>query len=151
MALLDCRLLEECLGALSHRHHVMYLTCLELFRQEPGLTSTRKLATRARLDQAVVVPALRELERLLLIRCERSSKGTWVEVLAASPEALLALRQRSLQRGGAAARASPLGLWLVAKAEAALRARGQLPPLPHPAPLPPLPPGEEDWPDDIWG
>ncbi len=115
-AAIDNRLVEEVGGALTRTQILVYLAAIKLFRGRVLRVGLRPFAAWARLDHSHVVKALPVLERLHLLRVERSTRGSRIEVLEATDEALCALRERSLERGGAAAKASPQGARLAAEA-----------------------------------
>lgn len=127
---IDTPLEEELAGALDGVPYKIYVGVVRLFRGRPAWTSMRKLAEQLHQRHAQVVATLAQLEALHLIAYETTRQGTRVEVLPCSPQALVALRERAVERLGEDARFSRRAEQRQARARAELG-------LPQPAPQPP--------------
>lgn len=129
---IDTPLEEELAAALEGVPYKIYVGVVRLFRGRPAWTTMRELAEQLHQDHGQVVKVLPQLEVLHLIAYETTARGTRLEVLPCSAQALVALRQRAEERLGAKARFSRRANQRLA------RARDELG-LPQPAPQPPRP------------
>jgi DNA-binding MarR family transcriptional regulator len=93
-AAVDARLVTPLLRGLSPVELRVYMAAVKHCRGRGVLVTTRQLGGMAGTDQARVVPALRQLEALHLLRCHRSPRGTRIEVLSDIPKVIEALQQR---------------------------------------------------------
>lgn len=103
---IDAPLEEELAGALDGVPYKIYVGVVRLFRGRPGGTTMRELAEQLHQDHAQVVRVLPQLEALHLIAYETTARGTRIEVLPCSAQALVALRLGAEERLGAKARFS---------------------------------------------
>lgn len=108
---IDAPLTDPILKRLSYVELRVYVAAINHCRGRDIIVNTRQLGEWSDVDHARVCPALYQLEALHLIHCHRSPRGTRIEILDLSDEALEAVLHREAsakaRRAGKSKPASP--------------------------------------------